>query len=371
MARKRVVLMDDDERYLQELSYYFMEKVPQFELLTFTKEEKLYQYFDEGGRAELLAVDEKFVGKTLEARTSGITRVMLSVSMASVEGFVSVKKYQKLETLVNTMLLTYAEESNTLETVRGSAATRIVSFYSPAGGTGKTTLALALAAAASRMGLRVLYLNLEEISSTGSVLPKEGAGFSDLFLALQTKGMNVGIRLKSCAQKEPAAGFYYIADVDSISEYEEIDGADIERLLRAARELADYDLVITDHASGCSSHLWAALKETDMILVPASADGGDQEKLERFLKESQIHDRYDSILGKMRVLLNRVCRPGTGVEALKETIRSQVPCCTAVMNSPALADKKLLLASTDALIPVMAPVLQTVMGDSQRGAGTF
>ncbi len=43
MRKRKMALADSDERYLKEISYYFMEKLPQFELLIFTRRETLYQ----------------------------------------------------------------------------------------------------------------------------------------------------------------------------------------------------------------------------------------------------------------------------------------------------------------------------------------
>ena len=44
MIKKIMLLADTDERYVKELSYFFMENVPQMELVTFTKKEKLMQF---------------------------------------------------------------------------------------------------------------------------------------------------------------------------------------------------------------------------------------------------------------------------------------------------------------------------------------
>lgn len=360
--KRKLVLADSDWRYLKEISCYFMEKVPQFEIITFTKEEKLREYFTQGGEADLLAVDETFVKERLEALTPGLTRIMLSVSMNQADGFETVKKYQKLETLAGQILLKYAQDSNTLETVKGNAETKIVSFYSPAGGTGKTTLALSLSAAAVKTGLHVLYMNLEEISSVDSALFEEGeGGLSAVFLALKTKGMNVGIKLKTCVRTEPAAGFSFLSGVDSISEYEEIDGEDVTRLLKAARELSDYDLIVTDHSSGFTKQTQAALEEADMIFVPTLMDEGSLAKLERFLRESGIHSRYDGILQKMNLIFNRAGE-GSRTEADFSGIRSRIPCCAAVAEAMVFTDRQRLLSSGDALIPVMNPMLLAAGG---------
>ena len=117
--KRKMVLADCDERYLRELSYYFMENVPQLELITFTKRERMCRYFEDNNRADILMVDETFADSGLKEMTPGLTRIVMSKSMVPVDGFEPVKKYQRMETLSDTVLLKYAENKGTLETVKG------------------------------------------------------------------------------------------------------------------------------------------------------------------------------------------------------------------------------------------------------------
>ncbi len=121
-------MADNDERYLKEISYYFMEHVPQFELIIFTEKEKLYQYLEQGNKAEVVVVDELLAGSELKERTPGMTRIALSAGTVPIHGFETVKKNQRMETLSNQILLKYAEANNTLETVRGSSSTGSLLF---------------------------------------------------------------------------------------------------------------------------------------------------------------------------------------------------------------------------------------------------
>ncbi len=41
MTRRKMILADEDEQYLTEIRYEFMEKAPQLDLITFTKREKI------------------------------------------------------------------------------------------------------------------------------------------------------------------------------------------------------------------------------------------------------------------------------------------------------------------------------------------
>ena len=86
--------------------------------------------------------------------------------------------------------------------------------------------------------------------------------------------MNAGIKLKGSAGIESSAGFYYVSGVESISEYEEINDKDLQKLLWAIAELAIYDLVIVDQASGFTEKTKVILKEADIILAEPQATVG-------------------------------------------------------------------------------------------------
>lgn len=362
MKKRSMILADSDERYLKEISYFFMENVPQFELIIFTQKEKMFQYLEQSGGVDVLAVDESFANPELKERFSDMTRIVLSAGMNPLEGFHVVKKYQRMEELSKAILLIYAEEHDTPETIRGTSETKIAAFYSPAGGTGKTTLALSMAAAGARMGLRVLYLNLEEIDSVKDILGKTPGSLSEVFLALKTKGMNAGIKLKGCVGCERSAGFYYVSGVESVSEYEEMDGSDMGNLLKKVRELADYELVIVDLSSGFTDKTREILKEADRILVPMTMEEGSLSKMNRFLEESRLHDKYEPLFQKVQVVLNKMGASGSGLEALPDEVRNRLVCCASIMQSPVLAKRGEILRAGDRLVPVMSPLFQAVMG---------
>lgn len=368
MKKKKMILADPDERYLRELSHYFMEHVPQLELVTFTKREKLYKYLDQGNTADILLADEMLAETRLKELASGMTRIAMSVGMSLADGFEVVKKYQRMDSLADAVLMKYAENSGSLETVRGDSDTRIAAFYSPAGGTGKTTLALALVAAGARAGLRTFYLNLEEIDSVKDILGNTPGSLSDVFLALKTKGMNVGIKLKASVAAEPVAGFHFLSGVESISEYDEINGKDVGRLLEAVREIADYDLVVVDQTSAFTERTREVLRQADQILVPMVQSEGNASKLLRFLEESRLHDAYDPLFSKMYLIENQTGAGGNGGQLIN-AVRSQLPCCGAVMESFLLGSRQNILRSGGELLQTLGPILQMLTGNRLLGDG--
>lgn len=361
MIRRKIILADEDERYLKEIRYEFMEKAPQINLITFTKREKLYQYFQQGETADILIVDEGLAEERLKDLPTSMTRIVLSSSMSSIDGFEVVKKYQRMETLLDTILLKDAQASGTLETIRGDSDTRIVAFYSPAGGTGKTTLALALAVAGVSSGFSTFYLNFEEINSVENILNQTPGCLSDVFLALKTEGMNAGIKLKESLGKEPVSGFYYISGVESIAEYEEINSNDINKLVESIRELSCYDLAVLDLSSGFTEKTKKILEEADVIFMPIIKGEACISKLLRFMREANCHQEYEEIIDKIKLINNKVKADQGRAEKFPDSISGRFSCCADITILSELKKYSNILRAGDTLLPIIEPILQMSM----------
>ena len=363
MMKKTMILADSDEAYLERLSNYFMEKSPQLELNMFTDKKLLREYVAHA-HADILAVDEAFADEELAEAADASVKLSLSTGRMQIQGFEPVRKYQKTESLLNEILLKYAEATGSSEAIRGSSHTRTAAFYSPAGGTGKTVLALGLAAAAAGAGLRTLYLNLEEVDSVKYVLKKTPGSLSDLFLALKTKGMNAGIKLAASAAREPDAGFFYVSGVESIAEYEEMEPRDLARLLTTIREQAEYDAVILELSSGFSERTSKLLEQADVIFVPVTDEESAAAKVSRLLDEMELHDRYNQMIEKMLLIGNRASAKGPGRALQESGLLDRLP-CGGVIGEVALFEKKAsILRGGEMLRPAFQPLLDLMKGET-------
>mgnify|MGYP004704744927 FL=1 len=258
--KKRMVLADLDSEYLNHIAGYFMEHAPQLEQNLFTKSEKLRTYLERGEAADILVISEDMLDAVPSNLGEKTTKILLSSTMEPKEGYAVVKKYQKTQNLLNDILLKYAEKSGSAEAIRGKSNTRMIAFYSPAGGSGKTALSLGLASSMAAEGKKVFYLNLEAIDSVSEILPHTSGSLSDLILAVRSKGMDAGLKVAAYVGMEPEGRFFYISGLDSAAEYRELKGEDIQRLLKSIRDLAEYDEVIIDLSSGFSEIEEVALK---------------------------------------------------------------------------------------------------------------
>ena len=153
--------------------------------------------------------------------------------------FAKISRYQRVSQIYKRVLELYSEKAgsagNLSETGRAGAA----AFYSPAGGTGKTTLALACAARLAAQGVRVCYLNFEEAASEECYLPQKAErGLSEL-LGCLGENLNFSMKLQGLLQNKgenlmeviQGSGFFDAAVMDL--------GCSMERKNQKLFELAD------------------------------------------------------------------------------------------------------------------------------------
>ena len=366
--KRFLVIGDSDSLYLENLAGYLMERMDKWELATFTTGDKLLSWLEAGNKPDILLVSGDFPFNRLEELAFGAVRILLSETMEPRGGFKLIKKYQKSETILNEMLLFFAEKKGSAEVLRGNSKTKIAVFYSPAGGCGTSTLALCNAAACAREGMKTLYLNLEEMDSASGLFPGTPGSLSDLFLTLKTKGMNVGIKLAASAGADPESGVYGLNGVESILEYEEIGREEMEQLLGAIRGLADFDAVVVDTSSGFGGRQRGLLEGADLVFTPLHEDERSFVKMKQWLKETHFHEAYNEVFSKMFVVLNQAGAKRGNAAFLEQELFKELKLCTAIAPSPVLADRANLLRSARLYQEVFQPLTAQIRSAGARAS---
>ena len=144
----------------------------------------------------------------------------------------------------------------------------------------------------------------------------------------------MGVKLAACAVQERTGGFYYLSGVESISEYEEITGDEMRRLVETICSLSEYDVIIIDVSSSFSEKTLAVLNEADIIFVPVLSEENSIAKMIRFLDEASLHEKYNGIFNKMALVVNQSAVSGVGKELLESGLLNRIPCSGAVAASP-------------------------------------
>lgn len=308
MTKLNLVIADTDELYLNHLTNYLSENVKTFEVFSFTTESSLIKFINENAnKIDVIVFAEDFLNEAVGTANIPAKILLSDGSAVKNNGFEIINKYQKAEKFINDILMVYAEKTGRTEVVsRGNKDTRIIGFYSPVGGSGKTTLAVAAAVALSAQGKKVFYLNLERINSVSEVMNEANNGnMSDVYLAVKTKGANIGLKVMANKHTDIRTGVSYINPAESSLEINELNVDEIKKLIKEIDGLREFDVIIADFDGELDRDKISVLECIDKIFVPFTADGLSLYKMKAFIKEINMYDELKELADKACFVLNK------------------------------------------------------------------
>lgn len=362
MAKINIVIADSDELYLNHLTNYLIEHVNTFEVYAFTTKESLIKFVgDKSNKIDVIAFTEDLMDGTISIANIPAKILLSDGSFSELNEFESVNKYQKAEKFINDILMIYAEKTGRVEAVsRGDKQTMLVGFYSPVGGSGKTTLAVATAYALASQGKRVFYLNAEKINSTADVLNEAGSGsMSDVYLTVKTKGANIGLRIMANKYTDMKTNISYINPSESSLEINELSKDEFKKLLKEFEKLGEFDVVIVDFDSEFNKDKVSVLKAMDRIFVPFTSDSLSISKTGLFIKELKMYDDFKEIEEKISLVLNKSNNQSNAAISASEYITS-MGIQANITLSPIFSDLKNIFHSNNSILPVLAKVIENI-----------
>ncbi len=362
MAKINIVLADSDELYLNHLSNYLMEHINTLEVFAFSTKDSLIKFVgDKSNKIDVIAFTEDLMDGTIKVSDIPAKILLSDGTFSALEEFENVNKYQKAENFVKDILLIYAEKTGRVEAVStGDKDTKIIGFYSPVGGSGKTTLALAAAQSFAQQGKRVFYLNAEKINSTTEVLNKaENGSLSDLYLTVKTKGANISLRIMANKYTDTESGVSYINPPESTLEINEISPDEFKKLMTAFEQLGEFDYVVVDYDSDFSKEKIKLLDKCDVIVAPFTSETTSLSKMKLFVKELGMYDELNEIKSKVRFVLNKSTAQSNATVQNSGLIDD----CEIKANvsiSPILSDINNILHSGNSLRQLMSGIISGI-----------
>lgn len=349
MTKVNIVLTDTDQLYLNRLSNYLKERADSFTVSTFNSQEILERYLTNNvDKVEILIIPSAFISENIKNMNIPAKIILADKIDTNVEGFKAVNKYQKAEKIINDILLIYGEKTGRAHAVaKGNKNTKIIGLYSPVGGCGKTTIALALSTMCATSGQKVLYLNFEKLNSSEAFFADAPNGnMSDLFLALKTNDSNVGLKIKATKYTDSATKVNYINSPDSAVEYDELTMDEVSSLFKSLDALGEFDIVFVDMQSAFDKYNINILNHCDKILMPFEQNQLSITKVTKFLNEFNFHDSLSSLKPKIHLIANKIDSNGTA--AINGSSLVQIkPVDVFIPASPVLADIKYLSYSSN------------------------
>ena len=242
------------------------------------------------GRFDIVVLESSFVNST------NLRSVQLPLILADESEFSSpsdgeikkIRKYQRISSIVGNILENYAEENKGLGTF-GANKANVTVVWSPSGGSGKTTVALACAAHRISNGKQAIYLNLESFSSTSVYFQENGKSISKVFEKLDS---NVNMLLTAIRQQDSGSGISYFCGPDNYDDINVLSEGDIEILINACT--VGTDELIVDLSSQYDNRIRKIFDLADAILLVCDPSSTSKAKLQQFVNQHNIFGQIQS-----------------------------------------------------------------------------
>ena len=213
--------------------------------------------------------------------------------------FKKIRKYQRISSIVSNVLELYSKESANERGSRSKKA-RITAVWSPAGGVGKTAVALAYSAGKVLEGKQVLYLDLEQFSSVGAYFAETGRSISAIFEMLEAGEGNIQMLIRSLRQRDGGSGITYFCRPENFDDMNILTADNVSALIDACAGVTD-ELVI-DMSDECGERTRKAFELADRILLVTDPSRTAQIKFSQFAAQ---HNIFQHIKGKSALVANR------------------------------------------------------------------
>jgi MinD-like ATPase involved in chromosome partitioning or flagellar assembly len=218
-------------------------------------------------------------------------------------------KYQKIESIYKKILELYSENipDNINIKLDGNSSTNILTFASPCGGVGNSTVAAACAKYFAGRNQNALYLNLERLGSSDMFFSGSGdTGFSDVIFALKSKRSNFSLKLESSVKRD-SSGVCFYSTSNTPLDMEELTGEETKRLVSSLLLAGVYDMIVIDMAFDLSEKAIEVLGRSTKIIFVSDGSEISNIKMRQAIAAFEVLEKQQhiSLLDQTAVLYNK------------------------------------------------------------------
>ena len=205
MAKPRVIIADEDTNYIIPLQFKFVSDFfDKIELEIITNREYFEKFFSRPQNAEILIVSDELYDSSLQRHNIANVFVMMEQYDEGDTGDLNVNrlfKYTSIKEIFNE-IVGKSDGALNIAAVE-KKETQIILVTSAAGGVGKTTVAMGIAACLAQNYKRVLYINASRLQDFQFMLDNNSIITStDIYALLLNSSEDIYKEIKHVIRKE-------------------------------------------------------------------------------------------------------------------------------------------------------------------------
>lgn len=289
MDKINILILDKDSYYINNLLNYISEKYKEnINAVSFSKQEFLNSYLDKENVIDAVLCSESFYEDNIQVFKNKIV-IFLGDSNKINNNIPILKKYQSAEKLC-TYVLNIVDEKRKSKAIKN---TKILSFYSPIGGIGNTTIAFATANVLASKGEKVLLLSLEDTQSMNVFMSNDKSQYSlsDLIISIKESSDEFKNIISKGILKYKNIPLFYFNKVESILDIECLSLEDTKEFIEKLKEFGGFDYIIFDLPSCLNSKFFNILDSSLAVFSLIGQDKMSIYKVDSMLKQlDNIHN---------------------------------------------------------------------------------
>ena len=286
--RIRIAIADENRDYVERL-VYALEDYEDLTISVYTDEKSLNEALV-SKRFDVLLFDP-----TIFRMQTSLKNVVLPIMLLSnsydvpevLKDSCKIRKYQRISRIHQQILELFSNATTDIGATYTNKRIGTILVYSPVGGVGKTTRALAVATRLARIGRKTLYINFEDISSEDCYLPQDDSkGLSEIVASL---GENINFPLKIQGLiKEKEGNLYYFNHFDSPNDILELQASELQELIEKIVLSGIFDSIVVDMSVTPDDKLRKLMEISDSIVIVEKNDKMAERKLSAFYSQSHL-----------------------------------------------------------------------------------
>ena len=242
MSNYKIVLVDNDENYLDPLVLKFVQEYEdKVELEVITESQYMKDYFSTPKQIDILVINESLFNN--DVKKHNIKNVFLLTEYNTEERY-KIYKYSSVNFVFNKITAV----SNINQLLIKENNTSVIMFYSPIGGIGNTTIALGVCKSLYQNYKKVLYINTETVQSFTCLLDKPNNFFisQELENLIREKSPEIINKIEFAIGNN---GFDYLLPFKQSISSLGIGENSLNYLIQVIKNSKKYDYIVVDSSS--------------------------------------------------------------------------------------------------------------------------
>lgn len=287
----KVFLLTRDGDYAQKFSRMvtlnFSDKIT---VLFFSDVEK-FQAEAEKLYPDIVVLGEEFIDSKIKIPgSSSVAYFVEKNNIDTIDGKKTICKYQMISQVCHELMDFYAEkEAEAAITLKGSAnGKKILTFTSPAGGVGTSSVAAGCARRLANQGQKVLYLNLELFDAADRFFSGEGNyNLSRVIYALEMANSTTAAKLESSLRRD-VGGVYFYSGCTSVLDLLSLDWDALEQLYEELATISVFNWIVADVDCTLDERLYRQIERSYATILVSDGSESANRKLRSCLAALEI-----------------------------------------------------------------------------------